>query len=130
MSIITTRQLTKRYGGRTGVDRIDLDVPEGEIFGFLGPNGAGKTTTIRLLLGFLRPSAGRAAVLGLADYGLTVGCRADFVTVPAETVAEAVVTFPPRARMASRKSDVVHSPSVKVFTPPLVLINGRFSKSK
>ena len=56
--------LTKWYGKRRGVLDLEFSVAEGEVFGFLGPNGAGKTTTIRLLLGFLRPSAGRALVLG------------------------------------------------------------------
>jgi ABC-2 type transport system ATP-binding protein len=65
MSIITTEQLSRRYGRRVGVDTVNLDVREGEIFGFLGPNGAGKTTTIRLLLGFLRPTLGRASICGL-----------------------------------------------------------------
>jgi beta-exotoxin I transport system ATP-binding protein len=61
---IEAERLTKRYGARTGVDSIDLGVPEGALFGFLGPNGAGKTTLIRLLMGFLRPTAGRARVGG------------------------------------------------------------------
>jgi ABC-2 type transport system ATP-binding protein len=65
VSVIAANHLTKRYGRRVGVDRLDLDVPEGSVFGFLGPNGAGKTTTIRVLLGFLRPNAGEASVLGL-----------------------------------------------------------------
>ena len=65
MSVITTREITKRYGSRIGVDRISLDVPEGSIFGFLGPNGAGKTTAIRLMLGFLRPTEGKASIFGL-----------------------------------------------------------------
>jgi ABC-2 type transport system ATP-binding protein len=56
--------LTKWYGKRRGIIEVDFDVREGEVFGFLGPNGAGKTTTIRLLLGLLRPSAGRSSVLG------------------------------------------------------------------
>jgi ABC-2 type transport system ATP-binding protein len=56
--------LTKWYGKRRGVLDLDFTVGEGEVFGFLGPNGAGKTTTIRLLLGFLRPTAGRGTVLG------------------------------------------------------------------
>jgi ABC-2 type transport system ATP-binding protein len=56
--------LTKWYGKRRGVLDLEFSVSEGEVFGFLGPNGAGKTTTIRLLLGFLRPSAGRATVMG------------------------------------------------------------------
>jgi len=48
-----------------GIDGVDLDIPDGAIFGFLGPNGAGKTTTIRVLLGFLRPSDGQASVFGM-----------------------------------------------------------------
>jgi ABC-2 type transport system ATP-binding protein len=56
--------LTKWYGRRRGILDVDFWVEGGEVFGFLGPNGAGKTTTIRLLLGFLRPTAGRATVLG------------------------------------------------------------------
>lgn len=59
-------QLTKRYGRLTALDTLDLDVPQGEVFGFLGPNGAGKSTTIRLLLGLTRPTAGRAEVFGVA----------------------------------------------------------------
>ena len=56
--------LTKYYGKVRGVDDLHLTVQPGETFGFLGPNGAGKTTTIRLLTGFMRPSAGRASVFG------------------------------------------------------------------
>ena len=63
--MIETRGLTRRYGERVGLEDVDLAVGEGTVFGFLGPNGAGKTTAIRLLLGFLRPSAGSASVLGL-----------------------------------------------------------------
>ena len=61
---IETTGLTKWYGKRRGIIDVDFRVEEGEVFGFLGPNGAGKTTTIRLLLGFLRPTSGRATVLG------------------------------------------------------------------
>ena len=56
--------LTKRFGDFTAVDDISFGIRRGEIFGFLGPNGAGKTTTIRVLLGLLRPTAGKASVLG------------------------------------------------------------------
>jgi len=63
-SVIEAIGLTKRYGSRRGIEDVDLEIRENEIFGFLGPNGAGKTTTIRVLLGFLRPTAGRSAVLG------------------------------------------------------------------
>lgn len=57
--------LTKDYGRTRALDAIDLDVEAGEVFGYLGPNGAGKTTTIRIVMGLLRPTAGRAEVLGL-----------------------------------------------------------------
>ena len=56
--------LTKRFGDFTAVNDVTFNIQQGEIFGFLGPNGAGKTTTIRMLLGLLRPTSGRAAVLG------------------------------------------------------------------
>jgi ABC-2 type transport system ATP-binding protein len=62
---IRTSALSKTYGKTVGLDRLDLTVPEGVVFGYLGPNGAGKTTTIRLLVGQLRPSGGAASVLGL-----------------------------------------------------------------
>jgi ABC-2 type transport system ATP-binding protein len=62
---IATRGLTKRYGATIAVDRLDLKVSAGEVYGYLGPNGAGKTTTIRLLLGLHRPSDGTAAVFGM-----------------------------------------------------------------
>jgi ABC-2 type transport system ATP-binding protein len=62
---IETFGLAKSYGATRAVADLDLEVGEGEVFGFLGPNGAGKTTTIRLLLALQRPSRGRAGVLGL-----------------------------------------------------------------
>ena len=65
MSLIHLDNLTRRYGSRRGVERVSLSVPEGALFGFLGPNGAGKTTTIRVMLGFLRPTAGVARIFGL-----------------------------------------------------------------
>jgi len=63
--IIEARDLTKRYGEQVAVNRLNLAVGEGEIFGFLGPNGAGKTTTILMLLGLSEPTAGSARVCGL-----------------------------------------------------------------
>jgi ABC-2 type transport system ATP-binding protein len=62
---ISTRGLTKRYGARTVVDHLDLDVPAGVVAGFIGPNGAGKTTTLRMLLGLVRPDAGTGSVNGV-----------------------------------------------------------------
>jgi ABC-2 type transport system ATP-binding protein len=62
--VIETESLTKRFGDRVAVSDLNLRVEAGEVMGFLGPNGSGKTTTIRLLMGLLRPSAGRATILG------------------------------------------------------------------
>jgi len=62
---IVCHGLVKRYGDITAVDRLDLEVPVGSLFGFLGPNGAGKTTTIRLLTGLAWPTSGRAVVAGV-----------------------------------------------------------------
>src|SRR5262245_16624902 len=56
--------MTRRFGDRTAVDHVDLQVPRGEICGFLGPNGSGKTTFLRMLCGLLRPDAGRGTCLG------------------------------------------------------------------
>jgi ABC-2 type transport system ATP-binding protein len=61
---VVIESLVKRFGSFVAVDRLNLEVREGEVFGFLGPNGAGKSTTIRMLCGLLRPSAGRAVVAG------------------------------------------------------------------
>ena len=62
---IRTRELTKNYGDLVAVDRLNLEVRAGEIFGLLGQNGAGKTTTILMLLGLTEPSSGQARVVGL-----------------------------------------------------------------
>jgi ABC-2 type transport system ATP-binding protein len=65
MAVIKANALTKYYGKSRGIEGLDLEVNEGEIFGFLGPNGAGKTTTIRSLLGMILPTGGSATVFGL-----------------------------------------------------------------
>ena len=62
---VQTRGLTKRFGRVLALDGLSLEVRAGEVLGFLGPNGAGKTTTLRLLMGYLRPTAGSARVHGL-----------------------------------------------------------------
>src|SRR6476661_10628056 len=62
--IISTQQLTKRFGEFTAVDAISFDVQKGEIFGFLGANGAGKTTAMRMLCGLSMPTSGKASVAG------------------------------------------------------------------
>jgi ABC-2 type transport system ATP-binding protein len=63
-SVVRTEKLTKRFGDLTAVDGIDLEVHEGEVFGFLGPNGAGKTTTLRLLCALIAPTSGTAEIAG------------------------------------------------------------------
>jgi ABC-2 type transport system ATP-binding protein len=62
--IIETKDLVKTYGKFIAVDKLNLHVDEGEVFGFLGPNGAGKTTTILMLLGLTEPTSGKARICG------------------------------------------------------------------
>ena len=62
--MIQTKQLTKKFGNVLAVDQLDLDVKEGEVFGFLGPNGAGKTTTVRMLTSLIGPTSGTGSVAG------------------------------------------------------------------
>jgi ABC-2 type transport system ATP-binding protein len=63
---ISARQLTRKFGDKVAVDHIDLDIPQGRIYGFLGPNGSGKSTTLRMLCGMLLPTEGHAEVFGLS----------------------------------------------------------------
>jgi ABC-2 type transport system ATP-binding protein len=63
---IFARGLTRRFGALVAVDRVDLQIPRAQVYGFLGPNGSGKSTTIRMLCGLLTPTAGEAEVLGLS----------------------------------------------------------------
>ena len=80
--VIETEALTKRYGESVAVDDLALRVRRGEVYGFLGPNGAGKTTTLRMLLGLVRPTAGRATVLD-APAGGRLGRIGALVEAPA-----------------------------------------------
>lgn len=64
MAVLEIRNLVKRYGNFTALDGIDLEVKQGEVYGFIGPNGAGKTTTIRVMLGILRADAGEVRIFG------------------------------------------------------------------
>lgn len=79
--VIQTQDLTKRYGDLIAVDRLNLKVAAGEIFGLLGPNGSGKTTTILMLLGLTEPTAGSVRVLGLdpARQPLSVKARVGYI---------------------------------------------------
>ncbi len=64
-SAIVTHDLTKTYGANRGIRNVNFEIHHGEVFGFLGPNGAGKSTTLRTLLGYMTPTSGQAAILGL-----------------------------------------------------------------
>lgn len=64
MSMLRTINLTKKFGSFTALDGVDLEVQEGEVYGFIGPNGAGKSTTIRILLDILRATKGKAEIFG------------------------------------------------------------------
>ena len=81
---ISIRGLTKRYGKLIAVNRLDLEVLRGEVFGFLGLNGAGKTTTIRILLDLLRPTSGSAAVFGHDCQSDSLKARAAVGYLPGE----------------------------------------------
>jgi ABC-2 type transport system ATP-binding protein len=82
--VVVADNLTKSYGTRRGVVELTFSVAPGEVFGYLGPNGAGKTTTIRTLLDFLRPTTGRASVLGLDSHRDSVRIRARVGYLPGE----------------------------------------------
>lgn len=84
MSAISAEKLSKRYGGTVALDGLELEVREGEVYGYLGPNGAGKTTTMRLLLGLHRPTAGRAALFGMDAWSDRVAAHARVAYVSGE----------------------------------------------
>ena len=87
--IITTHDLTKKFGDFAAVDHINLEVMKGEIFGFLGPNGAGKSTTIRMLTTLSEPSEGTAEV-----DGFDIRSQADEVRRRIGLVAEKIILYP------------------------------------
>ena len=76
--------LTKHYGKHLGVAELNLEVKSGEVFGYLGPNGAGKTTTIRMLLDLIRPTSGKATVLGLDAQADSLAVRRSIGYIPSD----------------------------------------------
>ena len=82
--VIDVQGLTKDYGQGRGIFDLTFQVERGEVFGFLGPNGAGKTTTIRHLMGFIRPTAGRAAILGMDCFTQAAAIQAHVGYLPGE----------------------------------------------
>ena len=83
-SAIHTVGLTKYYGRQLGIEDVNLDVREGEVFGFLGPNGAGKSTTIRTILDEIRPTSGSATILGLDTHAEAVKIRRHIGYIPGD----------------------------------------------
>ena len=84
MAVLEVTGLKKRFGRVTALDGIDLNVKEGEVFGYIGPNGAGKTTTIRVLLGILQASEGQAKVFGLDAWKDAVEIHRRIAYVPGD----------------------------------------------
>jgi len=85
---IVTYDLTKTYGANPGIRDVNLAIRRGEIFGFLGPNGAGKSTTLRTVMGFMRPTSGRAEILGLDPHTQTTEVHARVGNLPTEFALE------------------------------------------
>ncbi|MGZ5214605.1 MAG: ATP-binding cassette domain-containing protein [Actinomycetota bacterium] len=85
--VVVTEHLTKSYGQSRGIVDVSMTIEAGEVFGFLGPNGAGKTTTIRTLLDFIRPTSGRATVLGLDPRSSSVEIHRHVGYLPGEFAA-------------------------------------------
>ncbi|MCP4373887.1 MAG: ABC transporter ATP-binding protein [Deltaproteobacteria bacterium] len=79
---VETRGLTRHFDKKTAVDNLDLQVAEGEFFGFLGPNGAGKSTTILMLVGLLRPSSGQAFITGIDMWAAPLEAKKQIGVLP------------------------------------------------
>jgi ABC-2 type transport system ATP-binding protein len=82
--LLLTDRLTKDYGRLRALDALDLQLDAGEVFGLLGPNGSGKSTALRLMLGFLRPTVGRASVAGHDCWHAGVAARRQVAYLPGE----------------------------------------------
>ncbi|WP_067726650.1 ABC transporter ATP-binding protein [Oceanobacillus damuensis] len=84
MNVLRATNLTKQFGKFTALDGVDLEVNKGEVFGFIGPNGAGKSTTIRILLGILNATEGRAEIFGKDVWGDAVEIHKRVAYVPGD----------------------------------------------
>ena len=82
--IIQIEKLTKRFGDFTALKRCELSIEQGEVFGLLGPNGAGKSTLLRLVMGFIRPTEGRASLKGLDCYRQRVAVHQQVAYLPGD----------------------------------------------
>ena len=84
MSILSMKQISKHFGKVTALDGIDLEVEQGDVYGFIGPNGAGKTTTIRILLGIIKASAGESKIFGKHSWKDSVEIHKNLAYVPGD----------------------------------------------
>ena len=84
MTVLQITNLTKKFGGFTALDNVNLDVKKGEVIGFIGPNGAGKSTTIRVLLGILKATSGGAEIFGLDAWKDAVAIHKRIAYVPGD----------------------------------------------
>ncbi len=82
--LLHTDQLTKHYGSVTALNRVTLTIAAGEVFGLLGPNGSGKSTALRMILGFLKPTFGRATIMGHDCWHDSVAVRREVTYLPGE----------------------------------------------
>ena len=110
--LLRTEQLTKDYGRFRALDRLDLTIDAGEVFGLLGPNGSGKTTALRLLLGFLQPTSGAASIGGHHCWRDSVAARRQVAYLPGELrlyenmTCRQLVAFLSRLRDQPARSDL------------------------
>jgi len=111
-AVVGTESLTKRYGRLLALDRLTLEVRAGEVLGFLGPNGAGKTTTLRLLMGFLRPTAGSARVHGLDTWRDRVAVHARTGYLPGDVRLWPRMTARQAAGHLARLRGLGHDPGI------------------
>src|SRR6266568_3271055 len=110
--LLRTEHLTKDYGRFRALDDVNLTVAPGEVFGLLGPNGSGKSTALRLLLGFLRPTAGKATIAGHDCWHDSVAARRQVAYLPGELrlyenmTGRRLVRFLGRLRGHTRDADI------------------------
>lgn len=125
------------YDGSRGIVDVDLDIPTGEVFGFLGPNGAGKTTTIRVLLDLLRPTSGRASVLGLDSVRDSIAIRSRTgylpgdLSLPSGLTGREVLDWLSSLRPATppvRRAELVERFAVQIDRPMKHLSKGNRQK--
>lgn len=116
---ITTQALTKHFGDVVAVQDLDLTVERGEIFGFLGPNGAGKSTTIRTLLDQIRPTSGRASILGMDSHTDSLRIRSAIGYVPGDLALYPKMTGADTLRYFARLRGGVDQSSVHALAERL-----------